>query len=246
MHFNLADLAADIAQNSAESGAGLIELAIWELDDLGTPDSPAVREFRFFAGDNGKGMTKAVLDKATDPFVTDGVKHPGRKVGLGLPFLIQTSEGSGGGWRISSTSKGGETALLSGGTGKAITEDSGCSGASAAGIQVQGAAAQGASVHCTGVHGTSVEAWFDLANVDTPPVGDIPGLFRTALLFAGPKEIVLKRSRKVVSGKENLDYEIKKTELIEALGGDLEDVSSLVLLGKYLRSLEGEGEDDAD
>jgi hypothetical protein len=69
-------------------------------------------------------------------------------------------------------------------------------------------------------------------------VGDIPGLFRTVLLFTGPEEIVLKRKG------EGLDYEVKKTELIEALGGDLEELSSLVLLGKYLRSLEGEDDNE--
>jgi hypothetical protein len=37
-----------------------------------------------------------------DPFVTDGVKHPGRRVGLGLPFLAQTAESGGGGWRVES------------------------------------------------------------------------------------------------------------------------------------------------
>jgi len=205
----LSDLAADIAQNSAESGAALIELAISELNG----------EFRFYAGDNGKGMAQAVLDRALDPFVTDGVKHPGRKVGLGLPFLIQTAEASGGGWRISSSARDGGLALRSGGTGNAF---------------------RGSTHGC----GTGVEAWFDLANVDTPPVGDIPGLFRTVLLFSGPAEMVLKRSRKGATGKTDLDYSVKKSELTEALGGDLEDVSSLVLLGKYLRSLEGEAETD--
>jgi len=223
LHFNLTDLAADIAQNSAESGAGLVKL---EIRETSGPDSPeAIREFRFIAGDNGKGMTVADLDRAMDPFVTDGQKHPGRKVGLGIPFLIQTALQSGGGWRISTAKAGGTTTVRSGGI--AGREDTGISGNSDA-------------------LGTTVEAWFDLTNVDTPPVGDIPGLFRTVLLFTGPEEVILKRSRKggggSVSGSaENadLDYEVTKTELIEILG-DLEDASSLVLLGKYLRSLEGE------
>jgi hypothetical protein len=213
-------LAADITQNSAESGASLVGL---EIRETVAPGVPAKGEFRFIAGDNGKGMSGAGLDRAMDPFVTDGVKHPGRKVGLGLPFLIQTAVQSGGGWRISSATAGGERAIRSGGGAPA-------DGVSAAGIDASGTDTAGAS-------GTTAEAWFDLANVDTPPVGDIPGLFRTVLLFSGPQEIVLKRSRK--GGNAELDYEVKKTELTEALGGDLEDVSSLVLLGKYLRSLEG-------
>jgi len=233
VHFSLTDLAADITQNSAESGASVVELEIRE-----TGESPAggvgpvgggvdqanragfiKREFRFIAGDNGKGMTAAELERAMDPFVTDGVKHPGRRVGLGIPFLIQTALQSGGGWRISSAKAGADATVRSGGE------------------RTDGVA------NTVGASGTTVEAWFDLANVDTPPVGDISGLFRTVLLFTGPQEIVLRRSRAGGSGSEktaDLDYEIKKTELIEALGGDLEEVSSLVLLGQYLRSLEGE------
>ena len=218
MHFNLTDLVADITQNSAESGAALVELEIQETAEM-PAETPA--EFRFIVKDNGKGMSKDILDRAMDPFVSDGVKHPGRKVGLGIPFLIQTAIESGGGWKISSTTAPhpeGETTRRSG--GKAAS--------SAEGFSEEPA------------KGTTVEAWFDLANMDTPPMGDIPGLFRTVLLFAGPEEIVLKRSRKAAAGRENLDYQVKKTELKEALGGDLEDLSSLVLLGKYLRSLEGD------
>ena len=225
MHFSLSDLVADITQNCAESGAGLVELTVWETDTPGTMDSPAVREFRFLAGDNGKGMTGPAMDRNLDPFVTDGVKHPGRKVGLGLPFLVQTALDSGGGWRISSAVKGEAPALRSGGLGKAVAEGASFAGGSA--------------------NGTCVEAWFDLANVDTPPLGDIPGLFRSVLMFSGPGEIILRRSRKGggALGTADLDYEVKKTELMEVLGGDLEDVSSLVLLGKYLHSLESESEE---
>ena len=235
MHFTLADLAADITQNSAESGADFVELEIRE-----SAVSPA--EFRFILKDNGKGMSRDNLDHAMDPFVTDGVKHPGRRVGLGIPFLIQTALQSGGGWRINSTMPGGETTVRAGGKADVPdAEQSGQTGSS--GTTAQGASVNGVSANDTVVHGTTVEAWFDLANVDTPPAGDIPGLFRTILLFTGPKEIVLKRSRKGVAGKADLDYEVKKTELEEALGGELEDVSSLVLLGKYLHSLEGDDEE---
>jgi len=134
-------------------------------------------------------MTEEELKRALDPFVTDGVKHPHRKVGLGLPFLIQTAEQSGGGWDVKSEK------------GK----------------------------------GTTVTAWFDTGNVDTPPAGDIPGMFRTILMFDSKAEIVIRR-KKAADGAED-GYEIKKSELVEALGG-LEDAGSLVLLGDYLRSLE--------
>jgi hypothetical protein len=186
MHFTLSDLIIDITQNGAESGADFVELS---LEEIWTPEKA---EFRFWVKDNGKGMDEETLKRVIDPFITDGVKHPNRKVGLGIPFLIQTAEQSGGGWDIQSH-KG---------------------------------------------QGTTTTAWFDLRNVDTPPLEDIPGLFRMVLLFSGPKEMVLRRIRK---GAElpDLDYTLKKSSLIEALG-DLEDTESLILLGNYLGSLEEE------
>jgi len=183
MHFTLTDLVADITQNGCESGAKLVELEIQEND----------REFRFVVRDNGKGMTAEELSRALDPFVTDGIKHPHRKVGLGLPFLIQTAEQSGGGWDIQSEK------------GK----------------------------------GTTATAWFDTGNVDTPPLGDLPGMFRTILMFDGPDEVVIRRRR---NGEKPLEYEVRKSELVEALGG-LEDAGSLAMLGQYLRSQEEEEEE---
>ncbi|MDR0321809.1 MAG: sensor histidine kinase [Treponema sp.] len=175
MHFTLADLVTDITQNAVESGAAEVELEVSEND----------KEFRFLVKDNGKGMTDEQLKRALDPFVTDGIKHPHRKVGLGLPFLVQTAEQSGGGWDIKSEK------------GK----------------------------------GTTVTAWFDTGNVDTPPAGDIPGMFRTILMFESSAEILVRRKSK------NDEYEFRKSELAEALGS-LEDAGTLVLLGQYLRSLE--------
>ena len=181
MHFSLADLVTDITQNACESGGNLVELEVKETG----------KEFRFEVRDNGKGMTPEELSRALDPFVTDGMKHPHRKVGLGLPFLIQTAEQSGGGWDVQSDK------------GK----------------------------------GTVAAAWFDTGNVDTPPVGDLPGMFRTIMMFEGPFDVVIRRRRDEEAGA--LDYEVRKSELIEALGG-LEDTESLVLMGQYLRSLEAE------
>lgn len=151
--------------------------------------------WRFSVRDDGKGMDREELARAIDPFFTDGVKHPHRKVGLGLPFLIQTAEQSGGGWNIDSEK------------GK----------------------------------GTLVEAWFDPDNIDAPPEGDVPGMFRSVLMFRGPREIAIRRSR---DGDEPLDYELRKSELEDALGG-LEDSGALVLLGRYLRSQESSGGDPA-
>ncbi len=69
MHFTLSDLLMDITQNAAESGADSVEVTVQETD----------KEFRFVIIDNGKGMSKEELQRAIDPFQTDGKKHPGRK-----------------------------------------------------------------------------------------------------------------------------------------------------------------------
>ena len=182
MHFTMADLVTDITQNASEAGAALVELEVRESGG----------EFRFLVRDNGAGMTREELNRALDPFVTDGIKHPHRKVGLGIPFLIQTAEQSGGGWDVQSE-KG---------------------------------------------NGTTATAWFDMHNVDTPPMGDLPGMFRTILMFEGPADVHIRRSR-TGEGVRALEYEVRKSELADALG-DLEDTGSLVLLDKYLRSLEEE------
>jgi len=142
--------------------------------------------------DDGRGMTPAERARAVDPFVTDGVKHPHRRVGLGLPFLIQTAEQSGGGWDLLSE-KG---------------------------------------------RGTTVSAWFDTGNIDMPPEGDVPGMFRTVLMFEGAGDVVIRRFRQV-DGRPPLDYELRRSELADALGG-FGDAGALVLLDRYLRSLEDE------
>jgi len=186
MHFTLADLITDITQNAVEAKSDTVEL---EVSDGLQPNGGG--EFRFLVKDNGKGMTEEEVNRAVDPFVTDGVKHPNRKVGLGLPFLVQMAEQSNGGWDIKSEK------------GK----------------------------------GTTVTAWFDSDNIDTPPVGDLPGMFRTILTFNTQAEIVIRRLRQKDGDRD--EYEVRKSELNEALGS-LEDAGSLVLLDQYLRSLENE------
>lgn len=189
MHFTLADLVTDITQNGIEANASLVEL---EVTDGSLHRSGG--EFRFVVKDNGKGMTEEELKRAIDPFVTDGIKHPNRKVGLGLPFLIQTAMQSNGGWDIKSEK------------GK----------------------------------GTTVTGWFDSENVDTPPVGNIMGMFRTILMFDDKAEVIIRR-KKMKDGVVVDEYEIIKSELVDALGS-LEDAGSLVLLRDYLKSLENNEE----
>ena len=191
MHFTLSDLMMDIAQNSIESGASRIEIIINEKGEHSSKNP----EFRFSITDNGKGMDSEELESVKDPFVTDGIKHPHRKIGLGLPFLIQTAEQSGGGCDFKSE-KG---------------------------------------------NGTEVSAWFDLKNIDTPPVGDLCGALRTILLFEGKHELAIFRLKE--NGENSLKYDLLKSELEDALGG-FEDSQSLILLSDYLCSLEVEEEED--
>ncbi len=82
MHATLCDLITDLAQNSIEADASEITLNVEE-----TPT-----HLNVVITDNGKGMSAELIEKAKDPFYSDGQKHKHRKVGLGLPFLFQTSE----------------------------------------------------------------------------------------------------------------------------------------------------------
>lgn len=92
MHFSVSDFLLDLVQNSVEAGAGLITVRVVEE---GNRVELGVR-------DDGKGMDEATKAKAMDPFWTDGRKHAGRRVGLGIPFLVQALELAGGDWRLES------------------------------------------------------------------------------------------------------------------------------------------------
>lgn len=76
----------DLVQNSAEANATEIELTVCEISEV----------IEFNVKDNGSGMSKETQSKAIDPFYSDGKKHTHRRVGLGLPFLLQTAEATGG------------------------------------------------------------------------------------------------------------------------------------------------------
>lgn len=92
MHYTLCDLFADLTQNSVEAQAKKITVEVTETQ---TDITVSIK-------DDGKGMSQETLHKAVDPFYTDGVKHPKRKVGLGLPFLVQTANDTNGEWKIDS------------------------------------------------------------------------------------------------------------------------------------------------
>jgi hypothetical protein len=92
MHFGLGDYVLDIAQNAVEAGSGTVEIDLDETEEA----------FRVCIRDDGRGMTAEERERALDPFYTDGTKHARRKVGLGLPFLVQAADQSGGRWAIES------------------------------------------------------------------------------------------------------------------------------------------------
>jgi DNA topoisomerase VI subunit B len=93
MHATICDLITDLVQNSIEANAKEITLNVEETET----------NLKVVIKDNGKGMSAETLEKAKDPFYSDGIKHKHRKVGLGLPFLFQTAEMTGGTADIEST-----------------------------------------------------------------------------------------------------------------------------------------------
>ncbi len=88
----------DIAQNSLEAGASLIEIEVSEnlQENLLT----------ILVRDNGRGMDPKTLAKATDPFFTTRTT---RKVGMGLPLLAAAARAAGGMLAIDTKSGEGTT-----------------------------------------------------------------------------------------------------------------------------------------
>ena len=186
MHYALGDYVLDIAQNAVEAGSTKVYLLVDE-EETGT---------KVVVEDDGAGMSDEELKRALDPFYTDGRKHAGRKVGLGLPFLVQATEQAGGDFGIKSE-KG---------------------------------------------RGTRVSFRFPLSNVDSPPMGDIPGLFLSLLCLPGGHEMIIERRK---AGASGFRYRLTRSELSEAVGG-LEKASSLALLREYLASQEEDEDEGTD
>ena len=177
MHALISDIVLDVVANSIEARATKILLYIYN-------DNSVVQ---VKVEDNGCGMDEDTLKKVKDPFFTDGKKHTSRKVGLGIPFVIQTTELCNGSFNISST------------------------------LNV----------------GTVLEFSLDLNNIDTPPIGDLVSAVVMLMGYSGECELVVQY--KTLKG----EYELKRTELLEALG-DLENVSSIKLAKEYILGLEEE------
>jgi hypothetical protein len=83
----IADHILDIASNSTAAGASSISLSITQDTIHGL--------FIFAVQDNGHGMTAAVQQQVFDPFFTTR-SHQIRRFGLGLPFLRENTELTGG------------------------------------------------------------------------------------------------------------------------------------------------------
>lgn len=187
MHASVCDYVLDAVQNSVEAGARNVELDLVEADGR-----ISVR-----VEDDGRGMTEEERSRALDPFRSAGGKHPGRRVGLGLPFLEQAVRALDGEFSLESR-KG---------------------------------------------RGTTLRFSFPAGHLDTPPVGDVPGLFRSALAFDGDYELRIRRRREPRDGMPGTEYEVLRSDLKEA-AGDLSEASALILAGRYLESLEYPGKDD--
>ena len=202
MHYTLCDLFSDLTQNAVEAGSSVITVTMVQSD----------RDISLVIEDNGKGMTPEQLTRATDPFYTDGIKHPGRKIGLGIPFLIQTAESTGGTWNIRSD------------TGYADS----ASGAPAS------RGTHGTTVECsfdltnldTPPVGDVTGYFRQILTFDGPYEMVIT---RTA--YRGTQR-----------DAPFLEYTVRRSELLDALGlaeiGVFTDANSLSLLGQYLEGCE--------
>lgn len=82
----------DISQNSLKAEASIVYITIIEDNEL----------LSLTIEDDGKGMSNEILKNVTDPFYTTRTT---RKVGLGIPFLKQAAEQTGGRFEISSKSR---------------------------------------------------------------------------------------------------------------------------------------------
>ena len=86
MHASVCDILTDLVQNAIEAGATQVEMEV----------STTPTMIRARIQDNGKGMNADTLAKARDPFFSESGKHDRRRVGLGIPLLMQTASAVGG------------------------------------------------------------------------------------------------------------------------------------------------------
>lgn len=87
----------DLAQNSITAGASLVSISI-TVDENGF--------LTFILRDDGKGMSPELLRRVTSPFATTRTT---RKVGLGIPMMMENAQRAGGDLTIESTEGAGTT-----------------------------------------------------------------------------------------------------------------------------------------
>lgn len=96
---DIAEHILDITQNSITAKSGFIEIKIHISD--------TENHYQLIIIDNGVGMDKNKVKQVVDPFYTS---RSTRKVGMGIPFLIQNAEITGG--QVLITSKPGEGTII--------------------------------------------------------------------------------------------------------------------------------------
>ena len=74
----------DLAENSVRAGASLVEIGI---------DVTENKRITLTLRDNGCGMSREMLERVTSPFTTSRTT---RKVGLGIPLMMQNAQLTGG------------------------------------------------------------------------------------------------------------------------------------------------------
>ena len=79
----------DIAQNSIRANAKLVQIRITEKPDFD--------EYLIEIADDGQGMAKEQVERASDPFFTSRTT---RKVGMGLSLIKHNAEQSGGSFHL--------------------------------------------------------------------------------------------------------------------------------------------------
>ena len=90
----------DLAQNSITAGATLVTVSI-VIDDNGW--------LTFTLTDDGKGMSPELLRQVTSPFATTRTT---RKVGLGIPMMMDNAQRTGGDLKIESEVGVGTTLIV--------------------------------------------------------------------------------------------------------------------------------------
>ena len=85
----LSDHLHDIAENSVNAGAKNVTIVVEETSET----------FFFSVEDDAGGIRPDIFEKIFDPFVTTRKKEI-RRVGLGLPFLKQAADTTGGSVRV--------------------------------------------------------------------------------------------------------------------------------------------------